>query len=435
MNPDDEHDRESPDGIDTDESTADGIEAVETLAVGSPYKVLGEVADAGGIGVLGRATAASGGGHGVKGYTGSAGDLDSGTYPAGVFGLADGAGGAPRGVRGRTDAGYTGTVGVQGETTYDGNVQTYGVKGTTAAAGDNSGDLHPAGVYGEATATGADSPPAEGTYGVYGKTHSWDGESAGVRAEAGESNSDGLQAVADNLGGTGVRATATGDDQDGVYGRAEGASTAYGVHGVSTSPDAGAAGVRGLATDSSGEVYGVKGSTNSGDGYGLYSEDDAKVAGALDVGHVGASVYLGFNQSVAGDGSDVRVQFGSTVADDRNEWSTSNPNYAFVCDSAGAYHVEVGIDYNDPFPPNTLLDAGVTVDDGGGPVSHAVDTHHVPDSSSQSHTQFVSHSFGKTLRNRSAGDQIYVTVSQNSGSSVDLVGTRPRTYLTVSKVG
>lgn len=60
-------------------------------------------------------------------------------------------------------------------------------------------------------------------------------------------------------------------------------------------------GVLGRNTATSGDAIGVKGETASGEGYGLYTDDDARVAGTIEAGTIDATV-------ARIDGSELYVQ-------------------------------------------------------------------------------------------------------------------------------
>lgn len=109
--------------------------------------------------------------------------------------------------------------------------------------------------------------------GVEGITDSSDNFSAGLRGKATGNNGIIYGAVGPNSLSTDLSA--------GVHGRYRGSGQGWGTEGITGSEAAGSAGVRGGASQSSGVVYGVRGETNSGDGFGLYTPDDAKSGDSL----------------------------------------------------------------------------------------------------------------------------------------------------------
>jgi hypothetical protein len=143
----------------------------------------------------------------------------------------------------------------------------------TASAGDVYG------VYGRSDSTDGygvfgDSRASSGfAYGVYGKSDSSRGRGVFGYATNDSGNTFGMYGRADSPDGTGVVGSARSESGQPV-----------GVKGVTESGDSGTAGVAGVANASSGTTYGVKGSSNSSAGYGLYTPDDTKIDGTVEVG-------------------------------------------------------------------------------------------------------------------------------------------------------
>jgi hypothetical protein len=133
--------------------------------------------------------------------------------------------------------------------------------------------------------------------GLQGKTYSNDGVGLFGHAVQSSGQTRGLVGRVDSPNGKGLQgratATATGDSI-GVEGR--------------NAADEGTA-ILGKATASSTTTYGVRGETNSSDGYGLYTPDDAKVDGDLLVSGV-----KNFVQTVSSDAGPKQVKYTSVEA-------------------------------------------------------------------------------------------------------------------------
>lgn len=142
-------------------------------------------------------------------------------------------------------------------------------------------------------------------------------------------------------------------------------------------------------------------------------------------GAVGASAYLGFDQSIP-DGPSTQIQFDSTVADDRGEFDTSN--HEFVCSYDGDYRVEAGVGFASSIAPDSVLELSVLVDGSSG----VSEIHHVPQNGGHA---WESISATKTLKALSEGDAVTAEIRQTTGSSLPLQGSESTTYLTVTQVG
>lgn len=315
------------------------------------------------------------------------------------------------------------------------------------------GDDQGIGVRGEATAS------STVTYGVEGISQSWDVDAAGVRASA-SNGAKGLIAEAD--GNRGIEVSVTNDDAIyaetddsaavfgyntatsgrawgvrgdtmstdingyGVRGEALAGGSSKGVAGLTYGEDDGAAGVYGKSRGTSGFVHGVKGETDSSDGYGLYTPDDASVEGSMSVGKVGISAYLDGDQTI--DHSTLtRVVFNNMVVDHFNGMDTSTGIYTIP--EAGHYHVSFTINWSDKF-------------DSGVPVTHRLEINDTPLAQGLNSVQRTAgnsrdpeRNYSRTVFDLSSGDTVQVVVNQESGSSKDIFGSNQETYLTIHKVG
>jgi hypothetical protein len=108
--------------------------------------------------------------------------------------------------------------------------------------------------------------------GVQGFSYSTDGVWLFGHAMQSSGDTRGLVGRVDSPDGTALQGRAT----------ATGTGNSVAVEGRNAA-DQGVA-IRGLAASSSTTNYGVKGETNSPDGYGLYTPDDAKVDGTMEIG-------------------------------------------------------------------------------------------------------------------------------------------------------
>lgn len=192
-----------------------------------------------------------------------------------------------------------------------------------------------------------------------------------------------------------------------------------GVVGETNSPNSAAAGVLGRSTQSSGTAHGDRGVTSSPEGNGLSSPNDVKFEGAIHR-DIGATVWLSSFQSIP-TRSETRVDYDIEIADDRSEWDTSN--HKFVCATAGSYHADADARWADPLSGDSA---------GSNFVSLVVEVNGSPEAYTQNFIAVdsqPSHEVTTTLRDLSAGDEITVTIYQNTGQSRDLVNHGFRTNL------
>ena len=213
---------------------------------------------AGGIGVYGKATAASGPTTGVWGESNS-------PEGRGVAGYATATSGTTYGVYGESIS--PGGVGVYGRNTSSGSGVTGssstgdGVRGQSSGA-NKSGvygvNTHSAGfgVYGRNTGVGSVGYLG-GSYGVYGESANTDGIGVVGKATAISGATHGVYGESASPEGHGVYgyAIATSGVARGVYGRSD-STSGYGVVG--------------WAAAASGTTYGVYGASTSPNGYGVY---------------------------------------------------------------------------------------------------------------------------------------------------------------------
>jgi trimeric autotransporter adhesin len=308
------------------------------VATDTPIGVLGETTTPDGIGVQGNATA---GGTGVQGDSpGSIGVRGTGDTGVEGIGVTVGLSGGVNSVS-ATDFGVSGYshssagTGVQG-LAHSTTGTTVGVLGySLSSAGTGAHGLAYSatgttiGVLGEAMSTsgigvkGIVGQASGGTTGVRGEVASTDG--VGVRgvATAATGNNAGVLATSSSTGGIAVfgQATSTTGSVFGVFGETSSTTTniAAGVWGLSNAATGFAVGVYGQTMNTgnsaavlgwafatSGTAQGVAGLTQSpngtgvfglagpspsigvmgqatGNGFGLYSMGNAKVAGSLDV--------------------------------------------------------------------------------------------------------------------------------------------------------
>jgi len=172
------------------------------------------------------------------------------------------------------------------------------LKGTSSAGsglgialwGESSSESGRA-VYGKAASTTGSN------YGVYGRTESEEGSGVYGYAVATSGLNFGVRGYSDSTSGRGVygKASASSGNTYGLYGRAESpdGTALYGKNGATSGSALGLSGstdstegiaVLGIASADSGTNYGIEGRTNSVDGFGLYTPDDAKIDGTIEVG-------------------------------------------------------------------------------------------------------------------------------------------------------
>lgn len=354
----------------TDDDSTPGD--VSTLSKSDPYKVLGEISDVDGIGVIGTSTATSKAGRGVEGFTDADGN-NTDKKPAGVYGEARATNSEP-----------------------DFTDDTYGVLGVTQSAGGNG--INPAGVRGEA-------PGGRSARGVEGVT------------QGGQSDAAGVYGKANNTGNFAVSV--------GVYGETGGGGGgAAGVEGVATAGSGKTYGVRGKTQSDSSTAAGVYGETTNA-GWAVHADGDAKVSGSLEVDNIGASVYRTSTQSI--DDSYDRIEFDGVDRNDLSQWDTNN--YQFDCAADGDYRVDTAVRFVSTPAEGTELELYVRLNLGGG-VARTVDR------VGWTNGNEYSIRLSKTLYGLSANDSIYVEALQGDGNSTyDIAGDDASTYLTITKVG
>jgi len=224
-----------------------GLIGMGTTSPGAALDILGKAtvlrgtsSGAGGIGVLGNASAPTGLSAGVYGETSS-----NTTNAAGVNGVAKASTGQTVGVWGLSAS--TSGTGVLG------NGAQYGVVGTAANDEPNS-----SGVLGEANAV----TTTFAVYGVQGVTSNSAKGSSGVSGSANASTG-----LVDGVSGYTSSSTTYAAGVSGYAGSSTG--QVYGVSGSTNSTADGAAGVNGYAGGSTGGISGVQGSSASPQGYGV----------------------------------------------------------------------------------------------------------------------------------------------------------------------
>lgn len=174
------------------------------------------------------------------------------------------------------------------------NSSTYKVLGEIATP-DGTG------VLGHNTATSGTA------YGLEGVTDSPHASAAGLRGRAPNGGrgvhataSTGIGILSHSTDGPGVQASSDAN-YGGFFSTGDGGlaglralnfatsnpeSIGYGVRASTDAVGSGAAGIYGEASEGSGQTYGVRGISNSPDGYGLATPDDAKVGGTLVAGAI-----------------------------------------------------------------------------------------------------------------------------------------------------
>ncbi len=271
-------------------ATGTGVLGTTTATSGASYGVYGRSHSTEGVGVYGEATATSGGNAGVWGSSSSPtsrgviGHSSSPTGPTvGVYGIDESSEGT--GVRGDASS-LTGTgVGVLGVTSADSGIGVKGwaqaSTGATVGVQGESDSFDGVGVRGETThATGAttgvqgttmsDSPLAMGVQGLSPQGTGVHGAVGDYPATFADSGVCGYTSSASGFGVGGINA-ADASGAAGVYGYASSSSEqVYGVSGKSVSDQG--TGVRGLVTASTGATMGVHGRSFSADGIGVLGE-------------------------------------------------------------------------------------------------------------------------------------------------------------------
>lgn len=141
-----------------------------------------------------------------------------------------------------------------------------------------------------------------------------DDTNTGISGRCKAEHGSGFIGYAEGPGFTkGVQGRSDSPDGKGILGRATATSgPARGLVGRSQSSHSGSRGVRGYAQSSSGSPVGVEGLTDAPNGYGLYTPNDAKVDGTMEVqGDVQVSGVKNFVQTVSTDAGPKQVTYTS----------------------------------------------------------------------------------------------------------------------------
>lgn len=153
---------------------------------------------------------------------------------------------------------------------------------------------------------------------VLGRARSNTGNAWGVLGISESTKGRGLQGFATHPTGAnfGLKGRSDSTNGHGIWGHAFNSSGSnLGVRGTSDSESG--TGVLGEATNSSGTIYGVRGETNSPDGYGVYTPDNAKVDGTMQIGgDVQVSGVKNFVETVSTDTGPKQVKYTSVEAGD-----------------------------------------------------------------------------------------------------------------------
>jgi len=173
------------------------------------------------------------------------------TDAVGVQGRTTASTSVTHGVVGKSDSSAEGSTGVTGKATSTDSTETYGVQGISEADWDDANNQYPAGVFGTTNGSGR-------TIGVEGRT-SGPG-AAGMYAVAADPS---FERDFNDTFPTGLTAVTTySSDMDGAKG---------------------AAAIEADASASSGTNYGILASTQSPDGYGVFSDGDSGTVGTHEV--------------------------------------------------------------------------------------------------------------------------------------------------------
>lgn len=447
----------------TDSSTdhSAGVFGRSVQASGRTYGVKGESPSTArnAAGVFGRSTAtgATAHAHGVYGVTEANADPGNSQFPSGVRGEAAGSGGVigvsgfnandpdgigvaggglvGTGVFGRAFSGADDTKAIEGWASA-GSGRTYGVHGRTNSIEDSAAGVHGRAIGSTGTTYGVegftDSPvdgaagvrgvgaaTSGGVYGALGFTES----PSGIGVVGSVANSVPLPDFKGYPTGVWGHTDKSGADPDvqfatGVYGGSEATSgLAHGVTGSTYSPDG----------------IGVYGTSRNAGGYAVYADGDSKtdgdheVTGSQTVGDLGASAYLSTDQSIPSGFGGTQVAFDTIVADDRNEFDDTTGS--FTCATDGDYRVAVGLEWQDNLAGGTLNQYFVSTNG----TTHTRQRRTVPGAASE--TASIAVHLSRTIRGLAAGDDITILAGQNSGSDKNLQSGKPRTWVTIDKVG
>lgn len=388
----------SDDEFDADRS--DPLDRETLRAASSEYKVRGKDAIAGGAGVVGYNTAASGNSYGVEAVADSPDRLAAGLLARapnggkGVYASAD-SGAAVYGTSTNEEGGRftteTGSTALFAKNRTDNTPNNHGIQGQTTSAG-----IFSAGVSGLARSGSGE------TYGVSGRTLSGTSDAAGVHGE----------------------------------GRDKSARN-YGVLGTTRSSTTDAAGVRGAATAGSGTVHGVYGTTSSSEGYGVYADSGAKVSGDLEVtgtrsvGAIGVDAARKNDQSVPGSLTRETVVFDTAYTNDGSGYDTSTG--VFTAPYPGAYQIDTQVvwETNDLSSGDRLyLEISGESQIYGGPGS-AETSENFEGFESADITLGVS----RTFFGLQSGDTLEVVAQTDSSGGATINGVPARSFLTIAHLG
>lgn len=204
------------------------------------------------------------------------------------------------------------------------------------------------GVVGRATASSGT------TIGVIGRSDSSSDGATGLMGfnDAGSGRTYGFRGRSDSTEGRGALGIATADSGNTI-----------GLEGRADSPNG--VGMSGTNTASSGTTYGVRGKVNSPDGYGLYTPDDAKVEGVIEVTDVDTT------------GSDFTVEAGTTADGNARNVVQGHASNDVKDSAEGAVIGGGGFDDGSTVRPNEVYGHHGTI--GGGLANQAG----IPDSDPQ----------------------------------------------------
>ena len=165
------------------------------------------------------------------------------------------------------------------------------------------------------TALSAFSPSETGTV-LRGISKAGSGSTVGVEGKTESPDGTGLLGFASSTSGNakGLEGRTQAEDGSGVIGNAlNGSGFGKGVRGTAKSSNG--RGVEGVNTASSSPAYGIVGRSEADGGYGLYTPDDAKIDGTMEVlGDIEVSGIKNFVQTVSGDAGPKQVKYTSVEA-------------------------------------------------------------------------------------------------------------------------
>lgn len=208
--------------------------------------------------------------------------------------------------------GLAGLIGLAGESVSATNTTTNSSSSTVAQA-----DLHFGESYSDVPAGQQEALKLENT--------ATSGFQFGVRGITNANKGRGLAGHARNSTGSSIGLLGRNKSKDGsaLEGFADATSgSPVGVKGTSFAPKGKA--VEGVNKASSGTAYGVLGRTSSNTGYGVYTPDDAKVDGTIEVGgDIQVSGVKNFVQTVSTDAGPKKVTYTAIESGDP-QTETSN---------------------------------------------------------------------------------------------------------------